>query len=355
MKIGLIHGSLTKMGGGERVAIGFIEALNQLGIEPAVFTGDEKLEKDLIKFLFDKKVDFTHIKIPSVKLRKFLGLYRNTLPRLLTTKLFNYDLVIDTSGLNISPIFHPKRMIRYVHNPVMHRLREGERRGVFWGIYRQPYEMISRRIPKNCLLLANSKFTYERIKKEWKRESIILYPPVELGSPRNKKQQFISLGRFSFEKRYEDVLLAANLMPDYKFKIYGALFDEEYYNKILRLARELDNLEIIPNATAEKIDLELSESKYFLHTMHNEDFGIAIVEAMSRGCIPIVHKSGGPLEIVEDRALMFEDVRQVPKIIESIKDEETRISKTMINKSSKYSYDLFVSNAKHILKELLKI
>ncbi|MGF3498293.1 MAG: glycosyltransferase [Candidatus Methanosuratincola sp.] len=354
MKIGLIHGSLTKMGGAERVAIGFIDALNQLGIEPVVFTGDETLEKSLIKILFNKKVDFTHVKISSVKPRKFLGAYRNAIPRLLTTKLFNYDLVIDTSGLNISPIFHLKKMIRYVHNPVMHRLRESERQGVLWSLYRQPYEILSRWIPKNCLLLANSKFTYERIKKEWKHESIILYPPVELGKSRNKKQQFISIGRCSFEKRYEDVLLVAKLMPNYKFKICGTLFDEKYHNKIMRLARGLDNLEIITNATAEKIDLELSESKYFLHTMHNEDFGIAIVEAMSRGCIPIVHKSGGPIEIVEDEALMFENIRQVPKIIQAIKDEETRIIETMIKKSSKYSYDLFVYNVKYILENLIR-
>lgn len=359
MKIGLIHGSLTKMGGAERVAVGFIDAINQIGIEPVVFTGDEELSKNIVKELFDKKVDFTHIKISSVKMRTAFSLYRNALPRLFTTKLVGYDLVIDTSGLNLSPILGPKKMIRYTHNPLMHRLKESERHGFLWKLYRKPYENLSRLIPKSCLLIANSEFTRERIKKEWKREAIILYPPVEIERPKKhlctKKQQFISVGRFSFEKRYEEVLSLAKLMPDYQFKILGALFDEKYFNKILNLSKSIENIKIVPNATNEEINYELSDSKYFLHTMHNEDFGIAIVEAMSHGCIPIVHKSGGPVEIVENESLMFEDIRQVPNMISLIKNEERSLAETMIEKSLKYSYDSFVSKARRILEDNLKL
>eukprot|EP01061_Rhynchopus_euleeides_P009225 TRINITY_DN18358_c0_g1_i1.p1 TRINITY_DN18358_c0_g1~~TRINITY_DN18358_c0_g1_i1.p1 ORF type:complete len:537 (+),score=169.78 TRINITY_DN18358_c0_g1_i1:96-1613(+) len=45
----------------------------------------------------------------------------------------------------------------------------------------------------------------------------------------------------------------------------------------------------------------LSESIAGLHTMWNEHFGIGIVEYMASGCIPVAHRSGGPLaDIVED-------------------------------------------------------
>ena len=36
----------------------------------------------------------------------------------------------------------------------------------------------------------------------------------------------------------------------------------------------------------------------YIHCAENEHFGITIVEAMAAGCVPIVHDSGGPREIV---------------------------------------------------------
>jgi glycosyltransferase involved in cell wall biosynthesis len=36
----------------------------------------------------------------------------------------------------------------------------------------------------------------------------------------------------------------------------------------------------------------------YVHCAENEHFGITIVEAMAAGCVPVVHDSGGPREIV---------------------------------------------------------
>jgi len=38
----------------------------------------------------------------------------------------------------------------------------------------------------------------------------------------------------------------------------------------------------------------LSAAKVFLRTLHNEPFGMSVVEAMAAGCVPVVPKSGGP-------------------------------------------------------------
>jgi len=54
------------------------------------------------------------------------------------------------------------------------------------------------------------------------------------------------------------------------------------------------------NISRENVRNLLWSSKAYLHTGENEPFGITIVEAMASGCIPIVHNSGGPKEIVPE-------------------------------------------------------
>jgi glycosyltransferase involved in cell wall biosynthesis len=44
----------------------------------------------------------------------------------------------------------------------------------------------------------------------------------------------------------------------------------------------------------------LARAKIYVHCARNEHFGISIVEAMAAGCVPVVHDSGGPREIVTD-------------------------------------------------------
>ncbi len=355
MKIGLVHGTLTKIGGGEKVAIGFLEAMNKMGIEPTLFTGDEELDTTKINEIFGKKFNFSHVKVGTVKLRSTLGLYRNTLPRLFTTKMRDYDLIVDTSGLNVAPILKSKRMIRYVHNPIMHRLREVERKGLFWRAYRYPYELISRRMPEDCIIVCNSNFTSNRIKSEWQRDSTVIYPPVELKKGGSKKRQFVSVGRFSFEKRYDEIVRLSKMMPDMKFTICGALFDKDYYVRIANLAKDSKNLTLKHDVSNTELDTILSESMYFLHTMHDEDFGIAIVEAMSSGCIPIVHRSGGPEEIVDNVNLTFNGIEEVPSIIGGLSGRENSLKEIMIVKASEYSYDKFVIRSGKMIADVLNL
>jgi glycosyltransferase involved in cell wall biosynthesis len=61
-----------------------------------------------------------------------------------------------------------------------------------------------------------------------------------------------------------------------------------------------DRLKVLPNVSEDlKIEL-MAKAIIYLHPMKYEHFGIAVVEAMAAGLLPIVHKSGGPwTDIVE--------------------------------------------------------
>ena len=44
--------------------------------------------------------------------------------------------------------------------------------------------------------------------------------------------------------------------------------------------------------------------------MVNEDFGLTPCEAISAGCIPLVHNSGGSIEVVPIRELRYNDCQE---------------------------------------------
>ncbi|MCK4483161.1 glycosyltransferase, partial [Candidatus Bathyarchaeota archaeon] len=46
----------------------------------------------------------------------------------------------------------------------------------------------------------------------------------------------------------------------------------------------------------------LLRAKVYLHIMPYDHFGISVVEGMASGCVPVVHRSGGPwLDILDGR------------------------------------------------------
>ena len=75
----------------------------------------------------------------------------------------------------------------------------------------------------------------------------------------------------------------------------------------------------------------LLRCKVYLHPKINEHFGISIVEAMSCGCLPVVHNSGGPREFVP-KDFRFDEMREaalkIDKAIENWSSQEAwKISK----------------------------
>ena len=115
-------------------------------------------------------------------------------------------------------------------------------------------------------------------------------------------------------------------------------------------AEQINNVLLYPNASKGKVQELLEASKYFLHFLEDEPFGITTVQAICFGCIPIVHNSGGQKEIVPYKELRFTDFNQIPEIINKIENmPETEINKIRKNlqKNASSSYDF-----KNISKEI---
>lgn len=151
------------------------------------------------------------------------------------------------------------------------------------------------------IIAANSSFTMKRLKEKINRSAIVLYPPVKIVECENvneKDDLVVSVGRIVRDKNYDLVINVAKNFSQLKFIIIGRVQDSKYYNELL--SRSPSNVYFLTNASEEDKRKILCKAKVIFHAKIDEPFGISVVEGMSAGAVPVVHKSGGTwLDIVE--------------------------------------------------------
>ena len=180
----------------------------------------------------------------------------------------------------------------------------------------------SRRMRGYQKIFANSGFTAAWIERQWGKASEVLYPPVDLDPPLvEKKNLIVSVGRITGERRSKNQLEQVRAFREFAraagdswtFRIIGSCGEErrdrDYLTAIEAEATGLP-IEVWVNVDRKVALRSLAEAKLFWHTAglsldenkhpeHAEHFGIATVEAMRAGCVPVVIASGGQPEIVE--------------------------------------------------------
>lgn len=305
IRIAILHSSLNILGGGERFCLKTIEAFKEQGwevilatVEPTNWKTLKSIWSEIPKI--DKEKPF--LKIPV----KRFGIYLRILSNLqLPILRKESDIIFNTHG----DVLVSSTDITYMHFPTFTLWNESysKYKSGFWKMYFTPYYHIQRMIVKrhiDTLLLTNSKFSRSIIKKYMKRNALVIYPPVNVNkylklNSGKREDIVITVGRFSHEKKYENIIRIAEKLPDIDFHIIGSVTSDlsyKYYVKIKKEieSRDLKNIYLHPNLQQKKMEDLLSSGKVYLHTMINEHFGISVVEGMASGLVPVVHRSGGP-------------------------------------------------------------
>ncbi len=215
-------------------------------------------------------------------------------------KRYKVDFVLVTGGSSLIPKDIAERTIVYVHYPVdLEVASEKYQSKILKKWYIRPWMFISNNLDyiKQSTIITNSNYTKNAIKSAWGMDSVVIYPPCPqysfpLNDAQVKEDVVCSIGRFTEEKRYETILEVARRLPDVKFELVGSITpDKAWYLDNLQ-KNSPKNVVFHINATVdEKIDV-LKKSKVMLHGFIGEHFGIAYVEAMSAGIIPVAHDSG---------------------------------------------------------------
>jgi glycosyltransferase involved in cell wall biosynthesis len=179
------------------------------------------------------------------------------------------------------------------------------------------------------IVLANSSSTQNECIKRWNREDcVVLYPPIKVDEiaicdPSVKEDVCIVLSRIDPAKRIELAIEAfsSEILKDKKLFIIGYVSkdNEHYYYKLADLCKRCSNISIFPNLKRADVLSLLSKAKVFFHPRPNEHFGIATVEAMAAGCLPVVHASKGPLEVIVNNGkygLVYTDTNELPELLD---------------------------------------
>jgi glycosyltransferase involved in cell wall biosynthesis len=163
---------------------------------------------------------------------------------------------------------------------------------------------------RSKFLIANSYYTRRLIRMQLRRDAFVVYPPVPVDQyqcPRSRREQIVSIGRVSPEKNFNLIGQIGPQIPA-KFILIGKC-DPSGSQIVAEIKKSFQNQGLsdnfsyfgwVSNATKKSL---LEQSKVIFHPAEYEPFGIAVVEGMAAGCIPVAHRSGGIPEFVPDEFL----------------------------------------------------
>jgi O-antigen biosynthesis protein len=184
-------------------------------------------------------------------------------------------------------------------------------------------------------VITNSQFTTKWLKKRWQLESsLLLYPPVILDTPTVSKEKLIlSVARFEAggSKKQVELIQAflelqnqhPEILSGWKLVLIGGSTPGNPYIKIVEklVKKSGDTIELNVNISLDELKAIYAKSSIFWHAcglgevnpQQFEHFGMATVEAMQSGCVPIVFNGGGQREIVEPEksGFLFDSIVQL--------------------------------------------
>jgi len=302
MKVAIVHYWLVGMRGGEKV----LESLIDIYPNAEIFTHiyipskiSDKINNQKVKTTFINKIPFSS------------KIYKQLLPLMpLALKLLNlkrYDLIISnesgpTKGFRKGPnsvhicyCFTPMRYIwdmSSVYLGKMNFLSKLIAKISFF--YLRKWDSKTSESPDRIFVISN--FIKQRVKKFWDKDSLIIYPPINLDN-------------YNINENIEDYYLILSQLVYYKrIDIAIDAFNEN--NKKLIIIGEGDELKILKNKANSNIEFlgwvnedekikYLSKSKALIFP-GIEDFGIVPIESMASGRPVIAFKSGGALDYLKD-------------------------------------------------------
>ncbi len=204
--------------------------------------------------------------------------------------------------------------------------------------------------------IANSKYIARRIKKVYGRDSIVIYPPVDVDKfdvYTQKENYYLTASRMVSYKKIDLIVEAFSKIPDRKLVVIG---DGPDFDKIKNKAGK--NIVFLGYQTFEVLKDYMQRAKAFVFAAE-EDFGIVPVEAQACGTPVIAYGKGGSLEtVIDGKTGIFFKEQTVESLLEAIKrfeQKEDSFDTIEIRKNAeRFSKERFMREFKTFVEEKIK-
>jgi len=326
LKVALVHEWFVDYSGSEKV----LEQILNVFPQADLFGQVDFLPENLRFYTQNKSITTSFVqKLPFAKKK-----YRNYLPLMpLAVEQFNvsqYDIVISNSHAVSKGVISNNNQLHfcYCHSPIRYAwdlyheyLKNSNLDRGLKGLiakmilhYLRQWDLST--INRIDFFIANSEYIKKRIKKIYKREAKVIYPPVDTHKFQlmtQKEDYYLTASRLVPYKRIDFIVEAFNQMPDKRLVVIG---DGPEFQKIKLKAG--NNIDLLGFQSFEILHKYMQKAKAFIFAA-DEDFGIIPVEAQACGTPVIALRRGGVIETVREHetGLFFEGL-EIEQLIEKV-------------------------------------
>src|SRR3990172_7680573 len=369
MKIALVHDYIREYGGAERV----LKTLSEMFPQAPIYTAFRVKGSTADKEFKGKKIRESSL-APILKIDNFYSPLRFLIPTIWKSlDLSEYDLVITSASWYVTRGFKVgknTKVICYCHTPP--RWLYGYEMSVgftkYWpvkiyaaivGHFIRMYDFASAQTVNSWI--ANSKNVAGRIEKFYKKDSKVIYPPVEvekiIKATQNLKKEdyFLIVSRLVGAKGLEEAAALAKKL-DFKLKIVGETHGFAGVKKELE-SLSGGNVELLGRVPDEELYGLYGKARGFIALARDEDFGMSVVEAQAAGTPVIAFNGGGFREsVIEGKTgILIEDTDK--KTLEKAlnKFEGIKWDKKILQKNAlRFSKEKFISKIKRFIQNIEK-
>ncbi len=352
MKAGIFDPYLDTLGGGERYCLSLAEALLRRDWQVDIFWPQPSIGQKLIeKFnLGIEKVNFVD---NSPQQKSVFG--RKNFEK-------DYDLLFYVSDGSLPFMFGRKNFLHF--------------QVPFKNVLKKNF-LSSLKLKTIQEVVCNSFFTKRVIDESLGINSTVVYPPVDVSlmKPLKKENYILGVGRFSqlLQAKRQEVLIrvfgklaAKKSLKNWRLVLAGGseVGGGEFVTQLKKLARDLP-VEIIENPSFAKLAELYGKARIFwaaagfgVDERQNpekvEHFGIAVVEAMAAGAIPLAVGKGGQKETVQEgeSGYLWETEDELSeKTMRLIADKRLmqKLGDNAILRSKAFSKERFAEDIYHLL------
>lgn len=364
MKTAIVCDWITGWGGAERVVL----SVHKMYPDAPIYTSQ-----------YDrKKIDwFKNADVRTGWLDKFPKIFKKLLPFFRCwyfshLDLSEYDLIISITGAEAKAVQRKRgaKHICYLHAPTQY----------YWGLYddyikdpgfgplnflmrfalrlfvRPMRKLDFKYAQRPDVIVTNSEYIKTDTKKYYKRNSIVVAPPVNYDffasgvRSGTKREGYVTTGRQVSWKRFDLAVGACRAMRE-KLTIIG---NGPEHKRLVELTDGYKNIDFILSTDDKGIKKTLSSAKAFLFPSR-EPFGIAAVEALACGTPVIAFSEGGSRDFVTAKnGLMFDEQSKVV-LMDTISKFETKKydAETVSKTAEKFSEENFVKKFGKVINDTL--